>query len=115
MIAEYQNYTPENPALIPSSYIDALTRLKNLLMLPDAATADTEQFLNGWWALFWLNPGLHPDDFKVWPDEFQTFRSWAAEAFHRAALDKITDAHCYPSEAAHHRIWLERYGICQSH
>lgn len=107
MIAEYQNYTPEHPALIPSSHKDAQTRLRALLETSDPASASDEDFLNGWWALFWLHPGLHPDDFEVWPDEYQTCVPWAAEAFRRFSVGQITDSQCYPAEASHRRIWIE--------
>jgi len=107
MITEYQNYTPENPALIPSSHAEAQTRLGRLLEIADPSTASDEPFLEGWWALFWLHPGLHPDDFEVWPDEFSPCAPWAEEAFRRYSAGRITDSQCYPSEASHRRIWLE--------
>ena len=114
MIAEYQNYTQENPALIPSSDTEAQTRLRRLLETSDPAFAGDEHFLNGWWALFWLHPGLHPDDFEVWPDEFQLYVPWAKEAFRRFSTGRITDSQCYPAEASHHRIWLERIGYSEN-
>lgn len=115
MNAEYRNYTPENPDLIPSSRDEAQERLSSLLQFADLSSVDPEPFLEGWWSLFWLNPGLHPDDFEVWPDEFQFCVPLAVEAFRRASISEITDSQCYPAEAAHRRVWLERTGNSENH
>jgi len=114
MIAEYQNYTPEHPELIPASHGEANERVTRLLDITDLESAPPKCFLEGWWTLFWLHPGLHPDDFEVWPDELQSFAPWAVEAFRRVSLGVMTDSECYPAEAAHRRIWLERTGAALS-
>ncbi len=62
----------------------------------------TTTFLEAWWALCWLHPGLHPDDCEDWSDP--TRREFAAEAFRRAATRGIRDDEFYPAEATHNRL-----------
>jgi len=114
MIAEYQNYTHEHPDLIPASLAEANERITRLLGITDLAFASPKCFLEGWWSLFWVHPGLHPDDFAVWDDEFHSYVPWAVEAFRRVSLGAMTESLCYPAEAAHRRIFLERTGAVLS-
>ncbi|MBX3743218.1 MAG: hypothetical protein KF712_19695 [Akkermansiaceae bacterium] len=91
--------------LIPNSREEAHLRLEVAMTL-GINDASTEVFLGAWWALCWLNPGLHPDDYENW--EFQVWREIAVEAFKRAENGGIRDRMLYPAEAVHHRLSIER-------
>ena len=109
--SEYDDYTPQFPELIPSGEAVAQTRLNTLSGVIPVVDADTKTFLEGWWALAWLFPGLHPDDAEDWDGEFSIYRPLADEAFARAERGEISDSQLYPTEAAHNRIWVERIAI----
>lgn len=106
--AEYDDYTPEFPDLIPSGEAEAESRLQALVAVDPVSGASAETFLEGWWALAWLNPGLHPDDMEDWDGEFALYRPIAEEAYARAERGEISDSQLYPAEASHNRIWIER-------
>ena len=91
---------PEQSDLIPENEEQARKRLTALMNTIPLTAADWETFLRGWWALFWLHPGLHPDDWEGWESEFESYRPLAAEAFRRAAGGELTDDELYPAEAA---------------
>lgn len=105
---EYDDYTPEHPELIPSGEPQAQNRLNALLAVAPVSGADQRTFLEGWWALAWLFPGLHPDDHEDWDEDLAQYGPLAEEAFARAARGEITDSQLYPSEATHNRVWIER-------
>ncbi|MCB1064703.1 MAG: hypothetical protein KDN20_17515 [Verrucomicrobiae bacterium] len=103
------DYQPTYPRLIPSDEAEARQRFDRIND-HDRDTLrllDTETFLGGWWALFWLCPGLHPDDIEDWPEKFDGWRPLIDEAFRRLDAGEITDGQCYPAEAVHGRLWRE--------
>lgn len=67
------------------------------------------EFVRGWCSLSFLYPGLHPDGFASggsgWPEHFKLF---AAEAWRRFELGKLTDNELYCYQAAKARISRER-------
>ena len=85
---------PENPGEAIASIADFLPQ--QLHRLHDLPRAD---FLKLWFAVAYLNPGLHPDGYEAedsgWPEEF---RPVAAEAWRRAGV--LADEELYPAEAA---------------
>ena len=91
--------------LIPTSSEDAHSRLGAAVTL-GIKEASTEVFLKAWWALCWLNPGSHPDDYECWDSSI--WREIAEEAFSRADKGEISDRELYPAEATHDRISIER-------
>jgi hypothetical protein len=96
------------PGLIPSDEADARMRLAALTSV-DVSVAGRAHFLRGWYALFWLFPGLHPDGFdEDWEGEFEAYRPLAAEAFKRAEAGELDDDGLYPTEAAQARLARER-------
>ena len=102
---EYENYTPTHPDLIPADEADASLRI-DAAVLHALQECSKEMFLRGWWALCWLNPGLHPDDYEEWVDA--GWKRFAAEAFRRFEAGEIDDTELYTAEASHNRIWKER-------
>ena len=110
---EYDGYTPEHPELIPTNEQDARDKLKTLTESVDLALVDHTSFVIGWWALFWLFPGLHPDGWEDWDSEFHIYAPLANEAFRRCDAGKITDDQLYPAEATHNRIWREQQAIAK--
>jgi hypothetical protein len=103
--SEYENHTPTHPDLIPADEPEARLRF-DAAVLHDLRECSKETFLRAWWALCWLNPGLHPDDFEEWQDA--GWKQFAAEAFRRFEAGEINDSELYPAEASHNRIWRER-------
>jgi hypothetical protein len=101
---EYDDYRPEHPHLIPTGEEDA-TSLILAAQTTGLTRCSRDQFLGGWWALCWLNPGLHPDDCDDWTPDLKAF---ADEAFRRHELGEISDSELYPVEASHNRIWVEQ-------
>ena len=112
---EYDDYTPEHPELIPGNEQDAGLRLKTLTDIPhsDLSRVERQTFLQGWWALFWLYPGLHPDDHSAWDEEFHPYQPLAHEAFRRADAGELDDGQLYPTDAAHNRLWLAQQAAAQ--
>lgn len=59
------------------------------------------EFVRVWWALSYLNPGLHPDGYDAdgsgWPSELAPF---ADEAWHRFEAGELSDKELYPADAA---------------
>jgi len=110
-IDEYSDYVPRYPQLIPKDEAEASERLTSLVEIGDEVTADETSFLNGWWALFWINPGLHPDDWSEWDGEFSQYKYLAAEAFRRFEAGMITDGQLYPADATHNRLWQDQLKI----
>lgn len=101
---EYDDYTPKNPDLIPSDLENASNRVESMIAA-GIEKCSKEEFLKGWWALHWLNPGLHPDDYDDWED--LVWRAMAYEAFRRAAASELEDEELYAAEATHNRVWVE--------
>ena len=98
---EYDGYEPEHPELIPANEPTALADTNHLIEVDDIRKAEREVFLKGWWALFWLNPGLNPDDWEVWEDLFEAYKPIAKEAFRRFDEGQFDDGELYPAEASH--------------
>ncbi|MCB1129700.1 MAG: hypothetical protein KDN05_01130 [Verrucomicrobiae bacterium] len=97
--------------LIPRGEADARVRLAALTSV-DIGLASRARFLQGWHALFWLFPGLHPDGFdEDWVGEFEAYRPLAAEAFKRAEAGELTDGELYPTDAAQARLAGERAAL----
>ena len=106
--SEYENYTPTHPDLIPADEVEACLRV-NAAVLHCLPECSRETFLRAWWALCWLNPGLHPDDYEEWEDA--GWKKLAAEAYRRFAAGEIDDSELYPAEASHNRVWKERKAL----
>ena len=51
----------DHPEFIPADHADAYQRIGAAVVEDLRETSDTT-FLQAWWALCWLHPGLHPDD-----------------------------------------------------
>jgi hypothetical protein len=101
---EWRESVPQHEALIPDSEKEAAMRLETLIGLGPSVVSK-EIFLRGWWALHWLNPGLHPDDCEEWSDP--AWREIAGEAFRRGEASELDDSELYPSEASHSRLMGE--------
>lgn len=96
------------PRLIPIDEADARMRLAALTST-DVSMVGRALFLRGWYALFWLYPGLHPDGYEEdWEGEFEAYRPLAAEAFKRAEAGDLDDEELYPTDAAQARLVRER-------
>ena len=84
---------------IPHSARAAGAELRRGFQSPPAALPDRD-FIRTWSSIAYLFPGLHPDGFADgeggWPRVLQPF---AEEAWRRAELGILTDAHLYPSDA----------------
>lgn len=84
--------------LIPNSYVEACECFREILRsrhrLHRLSRVD---FLRGWWSLFYIAPGLHPDEFANleggWPEFWVVF---AQEAFRRFVLAEIGESDLYP-------------------
>lgn len=76
------------------------------LKMMDLEALPREAFLTLWYAVAYLNPGLHPDGYDAedsgWQEEL---RPVAGEAWRRAALGELADDDLYPADAA----WA---GVC---
>ncbi len=103
--SEYENHTPTHPKLIPADEVEARLRI-DAAVLHGLQECSKETFLRAWWALCWLHPGLHPDDYEEWEDA--AWKQFAAEAFRRFKAGEIDDTELYPAEASHNRVWKER-------
>jgi hypothetical protein len=91
--------------LIPADEVEACLRIDSAV-LHELLECSKETFLRAWWALCWLNPGLHPDDYEEWQDA--GWKHFAADAFRRLEAGEIDDTELYPAEASHNRVWKER-------
>lgn len=99
-----------NSPPIPESLTEAVTILLELLrqrkFLPEV---DPQTFLRGWSSLFFIAPGLHPDecghDEGGWP---VGWRCLGEEAFRRAAAGELSDEELYPSQAQHAALGFDR-------
>lgn len=97
--------------VIPDSHAEAeaiVDQLRgvSLLLVPKAS------FVRAWWAVAYLNPGLHPDGFDEdgsgWLPELRPF---AEEAWRRFELGDLTDEELYPADAA----WAALYDGMEKH
>jgi hypothetical protein len=104
-LAFKDGYTPQYPELIPANEAEAESRL-NAIQVGDIQQCPKDNFLEGWWALFWLNPELNPNYFDEWESESR--RTLAEEAFRRFETGEINDQEAYPCEACHSRILGEK-------
>ena len=68
-----------------------------------------QTFREGWSSLFFIAPGLHPDESGHeeggWP---VGWRCLGAEAFRRAETGELSDEELYPSQAAHVALVFSR-------
>ena len=113
MVNKAEESTSGDAWLIPRDEADARTRLAALTSV-EMSSAGRARFLQGWHALFWLFPGLHPDGFdEDWEGEFEAYRPLAAEAFKRAEAGELNDDELYPSEAAQARLARERDALAR--
>jgi hypothetical protein len=97
----------EHPEFIPADHADAYRRI-GVAVVEGLRETSTTTFLEAWWALCWLHPGLHPDDYEEWPRA--SWREFAVEAFRRAETGAIRDGELYPAEATRNRL---RRAFCQ--
>ena len=102
---EYDDYEPQHPDLIPSDEREAWGRL-GIAIAEGVSVCSKDVFLKGWWALHWLNPGLHPDDCEDWGDP--DWLALACEAFRRTEASELEESELYAAEAVHNRVWIER-------
>ncbi len=79
--------------------------LDKIISSENLSDLDNEIFLDGWRAVAYLNPGLHPDGFECegsgWPNELKPM---AEEAWRRYEAGIITDDEMYCYEEAYKRI-----------
>ena len=94
--------TQDHPEFIPADHAEAYRRIGFAVVEGIRETSDTT-FLQAWWALYWLHPGLHPDDHEEWPRA--GWREFAVEAFRRAEAGSLRDHELYPAEATRNRLW----------
>lgn len=93
---------------LPASQKEASTQLRIVLRNRHRlAELSTSEFCAGYQAIFFLAPGLHPDEADHheggWP---VGWRSIAEEAFRRAGEGNLTDEQLYPYEASQAGIKL---------
>jgi hypothetical protein len=108
--AEYDDYLPNHPELIPTNRTEALQRVTDALSA-GIQKCDKLTFLKAWWAFAWLNPGFHPDDCLEW-SELPHAKELTNEAFSRNKAGEIDDDVLYAAEATHNAVWLASGGIC---
>ena len=82
--------------------VNAVTALSALGM----ALLGKQDFLRAWWAFFWLNPCLHPDDFEEWPDEVEDAKILGNEAYCRFKAHNLSDYEYYPNAMARQQSGL---------
>ena len=97
---------PDVGVLIPKDEAEAKRRLQHVqgISSEDLASLTKQEILLPWWSFFWLNPGLHPDDATVWPEEVADALPLATEACCRYEAGQISDGEYYPTEAVRDRI-----------
>jgi hypothetical protein len=95
----------EHPEFIPADHDYAFRRI-GVAVVEGLRETSTTTFLEAWWALCWLHPGLHPDDHEEWPRA--SWREFATEALRRAEAGAIRDNELYPAEATRNRLWRAR-------
>lgn len=97
---------PDVGGLIPKDEAEATRRLQRARgnSAQELAELTDEEILLPWWSFFWLHPGLHPDDAKVWPAEVSDALPLATEACRRYEAGQITDGEYYPVEVVRDRI-----------
>lgn len=108
--AEYEDYLPDHPELIPSNRTEALQLVTHALST-GIQKCDKLTFLKAWWAFAWLNPGFHPDD-CFQRSEIPLAKELTNEAFRRYEVGEIDDDVLYAAEATHNAVWLARGEIC---
>lgn len=90
------------PEYIPADHADAYQRI-GFAVVKGVRETSVTTFLQAWWALCWLHPGLHPDDYEEWPHT--SWREFAVEAFRRSEAGSLRDHELYPAEATRNRLW----------
>ena len=85
---------------VPKNESDAIETFERLTQ-EELGGLPREDFLHLWYALAYLNPGLHPDGYEL-PDSGWTAqqRPLAQEAWRRATRGELSDEELYPADAA---------------
>ncbi len=85
---------------VPKNESDAIATFERLTQ-EDLGGLPREDFLHLWYALAYLNPGLHPDGYELndsgWTPQQ---RPLAQEAWSRATHGELSDEELYPTDAA---------------
>lgn len=94
---------PQSQSAIPTCYPSACRRFQEALRHREKLhLLSRKTFLQGWYSLFYIAPGLHPNEWDNpeggWPAGWKSF---ASEAFRRASLGELSDEELYPCEAQH--------------
>ncbi|GAA5119357.1 hypothetical protein JIN84_21785 [Luteolibacter yonseiensis] len=105
---EYDDHIPEHPELIPGNRAEAHLCVSAAVIV-GVRICDTHTFLKAWWAIAWLYPGFHPDDYRQ-SEDVPYSKEFTEEAFRRAEIGEIKDDVLYAAEAAHHAVWLKPIG-----
>ena len=113
MQLQQSEYIPEHPELIPRNEKEARASLETAVGSPELSELDEDHFLRGWWALFWLHPGLHPDGWEEWDEEFHQYWPLAVEAFRRSKAGLMPDDLLYATDATHDRLKREQDAIAE--
>jgi hypothetical protein len=75
--------------------------LNNALKCKNLKKLNKKTFLNTWKAIFFLSPGIHPDEYQNpnggWPEELKPL---AKEAFRRFEKGEFSEGNIYPYREA---------------
>lgn len=93
----------QSSSAIPDNYPNACRTFQKALKHREKLhLLSKQEFIQGWHSLFYIAPGLHPDEWDNpdggWPIGWKSF---ASEAFRRASLSELSDEELYPCEAQH--------------
>ncbi|MCU0795615.1 MAG: hypothetical protein MUF31_06725 [Akkermansiaceae bacterium] len=105
-------------SLVPDSTEDAAERLSSVKLQECVCDLSLAEFLRAWFAVAYLFPGLHPDDFDMpdgnWPSDLQTL---ALEAWSRSAKGAMPDVFLYPADSQWAGIYdrMQQPASCDSH
>ena len=100
-----------NPSPIPDSEAQADAWLAVLLSNDWLTALDEQTFLNGWAAISYKYPGLHPDGFEDpdsgWPAELRTIANEAWFRYGEAPGDERKLYQCDAQMAGYGYYWSE--------
>ena len=101
-------YPIDNAHYIPSS-LEGAQRAYDLLgeFKDDLPSADTDTFLNGWFAMQFMGIAMHPDEVDDWPDDMKPY---ALDAWRRHKAGEITEDQLYCSDSQHQGLRLQLDG-----
>lgn len=110
---ETYSYPIDNAIHIPASVDDA-NRAYNLLgeFKYDLPEADTDTFLNGWFAIHFLGLAPHPDNLDDWSADLKPY---AEEAWRRQKAQQISEDQLYCSDSQQQGIRLQLDGNLRSY